>query len=43
MTEFQEMYLHDQGEPDGLFFKDTGKEHLQSPVLRGRRYIYVNM
>lgn len=33
MTVFQKMYLRDQEKQGGLFCKDSGKEHLQSPVL----------
>lgn len=32
--------LHDQEETDGLFYKDAGKVHLQSPVW-GKENILV--
>lgn len=33
MTVLQKMYLCDQEKQDGLFCKDSGQEHLQSPVF----------
>lgn len=43
MTEFQEMYLHDQEEPDGLFFQDTGRQRASAEsCFGGRQYIYIN-
>ena len=33
MTVLQEMYLHDQKEPQELPYKDAGKGYLLSPVL----------